>query len=111
MSEFRDAFRTAIALLVHLDGDLMAIVGLSLTVSLSAVLLAAAVGLPLGAAVAVCRFSGPAGGADTSQRLARHSAGGHRVGRVSPAVARRTPRRARTAVHPDGHDDRPNGCW
>ena len=58
MSEFRDAFRTAIALLVHLDGDLMAIVGLSLMVSLSAVLLAAAVGLPLGAAVAVCRFPG-----------------------------------------------------
>ena len=58
MSEFRDAFRTAIALLVHLDGDLLAIVGLSLTVSLSAVLLAAALGLPLGAAVAVCRFPG-----------------------------------------------------
>ena len=58
MSEFRDAFRTAIALLVHLDSDLMAIVGLSLLVSLSAVLLAAAVGLPLGAGVAACRFPG-----------------------------------------------------
>ena len=58
MSEFRDAFRTAFALLVNLDGDLMAIVGLSLLVSLSAVFLAAIVGLPLGAAVAVCRFPG-----------------------------------------------------
>ena len=58
MSEFRDAFRTAIALLVHLDSDLMAIVGLSLLVSLSAVLLAATVGLPLGAGVAACRFPG-----------------------------------------------------
>lgn len=58
MSEFRDAFRTAIILLVQLDGDLMAIVGLSLLVSLSAVLLAAMLGLPLGAAVAVCRFPG-----------------------------------------------------
>lgn len=58
MSEFRDAFRTAIDLLVRLDGDLVAIVGLSLLVSLSAVFLAAMVGLPLGGAVAVCRFPG-----------------------------------------------------
>ena len=58
MSEFRDAFRTALILLVNLDGDLMAIVGLSLLVSLSAVFLAAIVGLPLGATVAVCRFPG-----------------------------------------------------
>jgi len=58
MSEFRDAFRTAIILLVQLDGDLMAIVGLSLLVSLSAVFLAAMAGLPFGAAVAVCRFPG-----------------------------------------------------
>lgn len=58
MSEFRDAFRTAIILLVQLDGDLMAIVGLSLLVSLSAVFLAAVAGLPFGAAVAVCRFPG-----------------------------------------------------
>lgn len=58
MSEFRDAFRTAVILLVQLDGDLMAIVGLSLQVSLSAVFLAAMAGLPFGAAVAVCRFPG-----------------------------------------------------
>ena len=58
MSEFRDAFRTALALLLRLDGDLTAIVGLSLLVSLSAVFLAALVGLPAGAAVALCRFPG-----------------------------------------------------
>ncbi len=58
MSEFRDAFQTAITLLVYLDADLMAIVGLSLSVSLSAVFLAALAGLPFGAAVAVWRFPG-----------------------------------------------------
>ena len=58
MSEFRDAFQTALALLLHLDADLTAIVGLSLRVSLSAVFLAALAGLPFGAAVAVYRFPG-----------------------------------------------------
>ena len=58
MSEFRDAFQTAITLLLHLDSDLTAIVGLSLLVSLSAVFLAAMVGLPVGAAVALYRFPG-----------------------------------------------------
>ena len=58
MSEFRDALRTALALLLRLDGDLTAIVGLSLLVSLSAVFLAALAGLPAGAAVALCRFPG-----------------------------------------------------
>jgi tungstate transport system permease protein len=43
---------------VGLDRDLVAIVGLSLRVSLCAVGLAAVVGLPLGAAVAVWRFPG-----------------------------------------------------
>jgi tungstate transport system permease protein len=60
MDEFRIALRTAIALIVSLDGDLIAIVGLSLAVSLSAVTLAAVVGLPIGAAVAVWRFPGRA---------------------------------------------------
>ena len=58
MSEFRDAFQTALTLLLRLDGDLTAIVALSLLVSLSAVFLAALVGLPVGAAVALCRFPG-----------------------------------------------------
>ena len=58
MSEFRDAFQTALTLLLRLDGDLTAIVGLSLLVSLSAVFLAALAGLPVGAAVALYRFPG-----------------------------------------------------
>jgi tungstate transport system permease protein len=55
---FSDAFITAIDLLMTLDADLLAIVILSLQVSLSAVLLAALIGLPLGAAIAVFRFRG-----------------------------------------------------
>jgi tungstate transport system permease protein len=58
MDDFRTAVCTAIGLLVGLDRDLVAIVGLSLRVSLCAVGLAAVVGLPLGAAVAVWRFPG-----------------------------------------------------
>lgn len=53
-----DALLTALALLVTGNPDLWEIVGLSLRVSLSAVLLAAAIGLPLGALVAVLRFPG-----------------------------------------------------
>jgi tungstate transport system permease protein len=58
MLDFTDAFATAMALIVTLDRDLLAIVSLSLIVSLAAVSLAAVVGLPLGAAVAVLRFPG-----------------------------------------------------
>jgi tungstate transport system permease protein len=58
MDDFSAAFLTAIALIVGLDRELVAIVRLSLVVSLSAVALAAIVGLPLGAAVAVWRFPG-----------------------------------------------------
>ena len=60
MDNFRTAFFTAIGLLVGLDRDLVAIVCLSLSVSLSAVGLATLLGLPLGAAVAVWRFPGQA---------------------------------------------------
>jgi tungstate transport system permease protein len=56
--ELSDAFATALWLIVDLDPDLVEIVALSLQVSLSAVTLAALVGLPLGAAVAVFRFPG-----------------------------------------------------
>jgi tungstate transport system permease protein len=58
MDDFRAAFCTAMSLLVHLDHDLVAIVSLSLRVSLAAVVLATVLGLPLGAAVAVWRFPG-----------------------------------------------------
>src|SRR5918996_2271925 len=58
MHDFAAAFATALALIVELNHDLVAIVCLSLVVSLAAVSLAAVCGLPLGAAVAVCRFPG-----------------------------------------------------
>ena len=58
MQNFVDAFSTAAHLLWTLDSDLMEIVTLSLTVSLSAVLLAGLVGLPLGASLAIARFPG-----------------------------------------------------
>ncbi len=58
MDDFGHAFALAFELIARLDGDLVEIVGLSLRVSLSAVGLAALVGLPLGAAVALYRFPG-----------------------------------------------------
>src|SRR6266571_276396 len=53
-----EALSTALALLIGLDSKLVEIVLLSLRVSLSAVAIAALLGLPLGAAIAVSRFSG-----------------------------------------------------
>jgi tungstate transport system permease protein len=61
MRSLIDAFSTAIHLLVTFDSDLVEIVVLSLKVSLSAVLLAALVGLPVGAGIAVSRFPGRRG--------------------------------------------------
>jgi len=58
MDDFGHAFALAFELIARLDGDLLEIVGLSLQVSLSAVGLAALIGLPLGAAVALFRFPG-----------------------------------------------------
>ncbi len=58
MTDFGDAFATAFGLIAGLDPDLTEIVLLSLRVSLTAVGLAALVGLPLGAAVALFRFPG-----------------------------------------------------
>jgi tungstate transport system permease protein len=58
MDDFRTAFCTALGLLVRRDAELVAVVELSLWVSLCAVSLAAVLGLPLGAAVAVWRFPG-----------------------------------------------------
>ncbi|GAB4170115.1 MAG: ABC transporter permease [Thalassobaculales bacterium] len=53
-----DAFHAALGLLATRDPAFLGIVGLSLTVSLSAVLIAALVGLPLGALLALARFPG-----------------------------------------------------
>src|SRR5262245_48254443 len=58
MDDFHTAVGTAIGLVVGLDRELVSIVGLSLQVSLCAVGLAAVLGLPLGAAVAVWQFPG-----------------------------------------------------
>lgn len=58
MQDFGDAFRIAAALVWSLDKDLLEIIGLSLRVSLSAVFLSLAAGLPIGAAMAILRFPG-----------------------------------------------------
>jgi len=58
MQDFAAAFATAGELLLSFDPDLLEIVALSLRVSLSAVLVAALIGLPLGAVLAVARFPG-----------------------------------------------------
>jgi len=58
MNDFSNAIAVAWKLVVSLDADLVEIVVLSLKISLSAVLIATVVALPLGAAVAVFRFPG-----------------------------------------------------
>jgi tungstate transport system permease protein len=56
MRDLTDAFALAVDLLLRLDVELVEIVLLSLRVSLSAVALAALIGIPLGAALAMFRF-------------------------------------------------------
>jgi tungstate transport system permease protein len=58
MQDFGEAFALAFSLIVEADPDLVEIVLLSLRVSLTAVVLACAIGLPLGAALGVTRFPG-----------------------------------------------------
>jgi len=58
MDGLAQAARNALALIVSGDAALAGIVALSLAVSLSAVMLATIVGLPMGAALAVGRFPG-----------------------------------------------------
>lgn len=58
LGELAAAFGTAVALIADLDPELISIVLLSLRVSLTAVLLAALIGMPLGVAVAAYRFPG-----------------------------------------------------
>jgi tungstate transport system permease protein len=60
LDEFGRAFALALNLAASLDRDLIEIVGLSLRVSLTATLLAFAIGAPLGAAIAVYRVPGRA---------------------------------------------------
>ena len=58
MHDFQNAFSLAFQLIAYADSDLLEIVGLSLRVSISAVLVSIAIGYPLGAVVAVARFPG-----------------------------------------------------
>ena len=58
MSDIGTAFSLALQLIAGFDAELVDIVGRSLYVSLTAVIIATAIGLPLGAIVAVYRFPG-----------------------------------------------------
>jgi len=58
VTDIFDAFGAAFGLILHLDGDLLEIVGLSLRVSLTAVVCAIVIGFPIGAATAILRFPG-----------------------------------------------------
>ncbi|MGD8976694.1 MAG: ABC transporter permease [Gammaproteobacteria bacterium] len=58
MNDFSSALWTALDLVARFDPDLVEIVVLSLEISLTAVLVAALIGLPLGAALALARFPG-----------------------------------------------------
>ena len=60
MTDFSDAFGAALGLVLGFDADLAEIVGLSLRVSFLAVAIATAVGLPVGAAIALYRCPGRA---------------------------------------------------
>ena len=58
MESFSDAIISAFLLIISSDANLWFIVFLSLRVSLSAVIIAAILGIPLGAALAIGRFKG-----------------------------------------------------
>ena len=58
MHDFAQSFFLAFDLVLSADPDLVEIVGLSIRVSFTAVLFACAMGLPLGAAIAMARFPG-----------------------------------------------------
>jgi tungstate transport system permease protein len=58
MGDIWEALRTASSLIWSMDADLVEIIGLSLQVSFSAVAVAALIGMPLGAVIALRRFPG-----------------------------------------------------
>lgn len=58
LMEIGNAFAAALRLMLDLDPGFLGIVGLSLRVTLSAILVAAMIGLPLGALLALARFPG-----------------------------------------------------
>jgi len=61
VGEFWSAFQAAFQLISNFDDNLVQIVGLSLKVSMSAVIIAALIGLPLGAALVLVPFWGKRG--------------------------------------------------
>ena len=58
MQDFAEAFRLAFGLVAAMDAELVEIIILSLRVSVTAVCVAAMLGLPLGALLATVRFPG-----------------------------------------------------
>jgi len=58
MTDIGLSFQLALGLILQMDEDLIQIVALSLRVTLSAVLIATIVGIPLGAAIAIYKFPG-----------------------------------------------------
>lgn len=60
MQDFTESFSLAWSLVSTLDPDLVEIIGLSIRVSLTAVLIAGLIGFPLGALLAIGRFPGRA---------------------------------------------------
>ena len=58
MDTMSESFRTALRLVVDFDPELLAIVGRSLAVSITATLLGAGLGLAAGAWLGVARFPG-----------------------------------------------------
>ena len=69
MPTVADSLALALRLVAQADAHLLAIVTLSLRVSLTATVLAAAIGLPLGAAIGVTRFPGRAAAVATLNAL------------------------------------------
>ncbi len=58
MNTISDAFLLSLQMMAQLDAELLRIIGLSLRVSLTAVIIGSIIGLPLGALLALTRFPG-----------------------------------------------------
>jgi tungstate transport system permease protein len=58
MATISDAFVMSLQMMLHLDAELLRIIGLSLRVSLTAVVIGSLIGLPFGALLALTRFPG-----------------------------------------------------
>ena len=99
---------SALNLLLSGDPELFAIVELSLLVSLAAVLLAALIGVPLGALLALTRFPGREAAIVLLNAHDGVAAGGRRPCHLSSSFSFRPARFLGPAVHAAGHGDRAN---